>query len=147
MNAAQLETIDILLVEDNPGDVRLTREILGKAAFPMRINVVDDGERAMEYLHRRGDYADAPRPHLLILDLNLPRRSGMEVLADIKSDDQLRSIPVIVLSSSKSEREISRTYHLHANCYISKPVGLDRYAEIIRLIERFWIGTVHLPIN
>lgn len=136
--------IDILLVEDDSGDVRLTREALKEAEVKNELHVVKDGVEAMAFLRHEGRYADAATPGLVLLDLNLPRKSGKEVLAEIKDDPALKHIPVVVLTSSKSEAEIARAYSLHANCYIVKPVDLDRFLEVVRTINLFWLGVVTL---
>ena len=136
--------IDILLVEDDSGDVRLTREALKEAEVKNELHVVKDGVEAMAFLRHEGRYADAATPGLVLLDLNLPRKSGKEVLAEIKGDPALKHIPVVVLTSSKSEAEIARAYSLHANCYIVKPVDLDRFLEVVRTINLFWLGVVTL---
>jgi two-component system, chemotaxis family, response regulator Rcp1 len=135
---------DILLVEDDSGDVRLTREALKEAEVKNELHVVKDGVEAMAFLRHEGRYADAATPGLVLLDLNLPRKSGKEVLAEIKGDPALKHIPVVVLTSSKSEAEIARAYSLHANCYIVKPVDLDRFLEVVRTINLFWLGVVTL---
>jgi two-component system, chemotaxis family, response regulator Rcp1 len=137
--------IHILLVEDNPGDVRLTREALRGAKVANDLRVVGDGEEAIEYLRRRGRYVDAPRPDIVLLDLNLPRLDGREVLSDIKSDPDLAKIPIIVLTSSSAERDIQSAYELHANCYISKPVDFTEFIEAVRSLEGFWLRIVRLP--
>ncbi len=137
--------IEILLVEDNPGDVRLTLEALKEGKVANNVNVVSDGEQALRFLRREGEYAHAPVPDVILLDLNLPRKDGREVLAEIKNDPQLRRIPVVVLTTSEAEEDILRTYDLHANCYITKPVDLDRFIEVVRLIEDFWLSIVKLP--
>jgi CheY-like chemotaxis protein len=137
--------IDILLVEDNPGDVRLTRESLAEARVGNRLAVAIDGVEAMRYLRREGEYADAARPDLILLDLNLPKKSGIEVLGEIKADAALRRIPVIILTSSKAEEDIVRTYDLHANAYVTKPVDLTQFLTAIRAIEDFWLAVVRLP--
>lgn len=143
MNAGEL--IDILLVEDNPGDVRLTREALKEAKFGNELHVVADGVEAIDYLRRQGKYADAVRPHLILLDLNLPRKDGREVLAEIKSDHDLRRIPVVVLTTSEAEVDILKAYDLHANCYISKPVEIDEFLTVVKAIEDFWVTIVKVP--
>jgi two-component system, chemotaxis family, response regulator Rcp1 len=135
----------ILLVEDNPGDVRLMREALKMQAAETRLAVAEDGEQAVRFLRRLDPFHDAPRPDLIFLDLNLPRRDGREVLAEIKNDQLLRRIPVIVLTTSEAERDVQRMYDLHANCYIRKPPDLDRYLEVIRMCEKFWLEIVRLP--
>ena len=137
--------IHILLVEDNPGDVRLTQEALRGARVANDLHVVGDGEEAIEYLRRRGRYVDAPRPDIVLLDLNLPRLDGREVLMDIKSDPDLAKIPIIVLTSSSAERDIQAAYELHANCYISKPVDFTEFIEAVRSLEGFWLRIVRLP--
>ncbi len=137
--------IEILLVEDNPGDVRLTIEAMKEGKILNRINVVTDGIEAMAFLRREDPYAEAPRPDLILLDLNLPRKDGREVLAEIKSDPLLRCIPVVVLTTSQAEQDIVRTYDLHANCYICKPVDLEQFLTVARLIENFWFNIVTLP--
>lgn len=139
------EPIDILLVEDNPGDVRLTREALKDTSHPSRVHVVMDGEEAMVFLRRNGHHRDAPVPDLILLDLNLPRKDGREVLEEIKDDDALRKIPVVVLTTSEAEQDILKVYELHANCFITKPVDLDRFMQVVKTIEEFWFGVVKLP--
>jgi CheY-like chemotaxis protein len=136
--------VEILLVEDNPGDVRLTRESLREGKVQTRLSVVADGDAALDFLHRRGPHA-APRPDLILLDLNLPGRSGREVLADIKADEGLRRIPVVVLTSSQAEQDIVESYNLNANCYVTKPVDLDQFMRVVRSIEDFWLTVVKLP--
>lgn len=137
--------VEILLVEDNPGDVRLTREVLRDAKVLNEIHVAADGEVAMDFLHRRGRFADAPRPDIILLDLNLPKKNGIEVLQEIKADPALQSIPVVVLSTSAADADILKTYNLHANCYITKPVDLDQFIAIIGAVETFWLSVVRLP--
>jgi CheY-like chemotaxis protein len=137
--------VEILLVEDNPGDVRLTREALKDAKVVNNLSVVADGEAALEFLRRRGKYATAPRPDIVLLDLNLPRKDGREVLEEIKRDEALMTIPVVVLTTSKAEEDIVRSYRLHANCYITKPVDFGRFMEVVRQLENFWLAVVHLP--
>jgi chemotaxis family two-component system response regulator Rcp1 len=136
---------EILLVEDNPGDALLARECFGHATVPIHLSVVPDGEAALDFLYRRGAYAAAPRPDLVLLDLNLPGKNGHEVLAEIKADAQLRCIPVIVLSSSQAEQDIQQCYTLHANCYVTKPVSLEQFLRVVRAIEDFWLTVVQLP--
>jgi CheY-like chemotaxis protein len=138
-------SIDILLVEDNPGDVRLTRELLKDSKIGNNLTVVDNGEDALVFLRRGAKYPNATTPDLILLDLNLPRKNGHEVLASIKSDPALRRIPVVILTSSKAEEDIVRTYDLHANCYISKPVGLDQFAAMVKSIDDFWLAIVKFP--
>lgn len=137
--------VEILLVEDNPGDVRLTREALRDAKVRNHLHVVDDGVRAVEFLRGQGDYASAVRPDLILLDLNLPRMSGLEVLQEIKTDPDLLRIPVVVLTSSQAERDIASAYALHANCFVTKPVDLDHFMHVVRSLEDFWLTTVRLP--
>jgi chemotaxis family two-component system response regulator Rcp1 len=137
--------VEILLVEDNPGDVRLAREALKAGKVMNRLSVVGDGVEAMDFLHQVGPYINAPRPDVVLLDLNLPRKDGREVLDEMKSDPDLRRIPVVVLTTSKAEQDILRSYDLHANCYITKPVELDRFVEVVQAIENFWMTIVKLP--
>ena len=137
--------IEILLVEDNPGDVELTREGLAEGRVHNRLWVVEDGEQALEFLHGRGRFAGCPRPDLVLLDLNLPRRNGIEVLAAVKADERLRTIPVVVLTSSQAEEDIARSYELHANCYVSKPVDFAQFSRVVRSVEDFWFSIVKLP--
>lgn len=137
--------IEILLVEDNPGDVRLTVEALKEGKVANRINIAVDGIDAMAFLRREGKYADAPTPDLILLDLNLPKKNGREVLADIKRDKSLGRIPVVVLTSSQAEKDIIMTYDLHANCYITKPVDFEQFINVIKSIENFWFTVVKLP--
>jgi CheY-like chemotaxis protein len=142
---AQARPIEILLVEDNPGDARLTREALRAGKIHTHLSVVTDGEEALRYLRRLGPYAAAGRPDLILLDLNLPRKSGREVLAEIKSDEELRRIPVVVLTSSAAEQDILESYDLRANCYVCKPVDLDQFMKVVQSIEEFWLTIVKLP--
>lgn len=137
--------IEILMVEDNPGDVRLTQEALKDAKVSNTLRVVEDGAAALDFLYRRGDYADAPRPDLILLDLNLPKKNGREVLEVIKQDAQLKMIPVVILTTSQAEEDVVRAYSLHANCYISKPVDFTQFTKIVRTIEDFWLSIVTLP--
>jgi two-component system, chemotaxis family, response regulator Rcp1 len=137
--------IEILLVEDNPGDARLTQEALREGHVRNRLHHVLDGVEAMEFVRREGQYADAPRPDLILLDLNLPRRDGRATLAELKEDPDLRLIPVVILTTSEAEQDIVRTYELRGNCYITKPVDLEKFLEIVRLIEDFWLTIVKLP--
>ena len=139
--------IEILLVEDNPGDVDLAREALENSKIRNTLSVVGDGEEALAFLHRSGKYAAAPRPDLILLDLNLPRKSGREVLAEIKSDDYFKRIPVVVLTVSKDEEDILASYNLHANCFITKPIDLHQFLRVVRAIEDFWLTIVKLPPN
>ncbi len=140
-----LRPIEILMVEDNPGDVRLTREALGENKLLNNLRVVEDGVEALSFLRREGAYSSAPRPDIIILDLNLPRKDGREVLAEIKSDDQLKCIPVVILTTSQAEGDIYMAYNLNANCYITKPVDLDQFMNVVKSIEGFWLNIVKLP--
>jgi CheY-like chemotaxis protein len=137
--------IEILLVEDNPGDVRLTKEALKEGKVMNVLNTVGDGEEALGYLRRQGPYAQATRPDLILLDLNLPRKSGREVLEEIKEDPELKRIPVVILTVSEAEQDIIKSYNLHANCYITKPVNLEQFIEVVKSIEDFWLTVVMLP--
>jgi CheY-like chemotaxis protein len=146
MNAATSgRPVEILLVEDNLGDVDLTRETLQDCKLLNHMNVVNNGVEAMAYLRREGKYAERTRPDLILLDLNLPKKDGREVLAEVKADDRLRRIPVVVLTTSCAEQDILQTYDLHANCYITKPVNLDQFSAVVRAIEEFWLTIVKLP--
>jgi len=137
--------IEILLVEDNPGDVRLTREALRDGKLQNHLHVACDGVEALEFLRRQARFADAPRPDLILLDLNLPRMGGKELLAIIKTSETLRQIPVVVLTTSQTEQDIVASYDLHANCYVTKPVDLDQFLKIVQTIEGFWLRVVKLP--
>lgn len=139
--------IEILLVEDNPGDVRLTLEAFKEAKVTNRIHTVQDGEAALSFLQRQGSYADAPKPDMILLDLNLPKKDGREVLEAIKKDPALKRIPVVILTTSKAEEDILKTYDLHANCYITKPVDIDQFFGVIKSIESFWLTFVRLPTD
>lgn len=140
-----LKPIEILLVEDNPGDVRLTIEGLKEGKILNHLSVVGDGVKAMAFLRREGRYADAPRPELILLDLNLPKKDGREVLAEIKNDNNLKRIPVVILTSSEAEQDVVKSYNLHANCYVTKPVELDQFIGVIKNIEQFWLTVVKHP--
>ena len=146
MNDSNSSHVKILLVEDNPGDVRLVVEALRGSRFQNQLHVVRDGMEALAFLYRRGAYADAPRPSLILMDLNLPKKTGSEVLADIKTDEALKRIPVLILSGSQQKRDIVECYQNHANCYITKPADLDQYLHVIRSIEEFWLTRVELPV-
>jgi CheY-like chemotaxis protein len=137
--------IEILLIEDNAGDARLAREALRDAKVANNLSWVADGVEAMSFLRREGQYAAAPRPDLILLDLNLPRKDGREVLSAIKADERLKRIPVVILTTSQAEEDIVRAYHLNANCYISKPVELDQFIKVVKTIEDFWLTIVKLP--
>lgn len=139
------ESIEILLVEDSPGDVRLTKEALKEGKVRNNLHVVVDGEQAMAFLRQRGPFAAAPRPDLILLDLNLPRKDGREVLAEVKADEGLRAIPIVILTTSKAEEDILRSYQLNANCYVTKPVDLEQFIKVVRAIEDFWLVIAKLP--
>ena len=139
--------IEILLVEDNPGDVRLTQEVFNDGKMLNKLHVVGDGIEALAFLNQEGEYADVPRPELILLDLNLPRKDGRDVLAEIKADGDLRRIPVVVLTTSCSEEDILKSYDLNANCYITKPVDLNHFIEVVKSIEDFWMTVVKLPLK
>lgn len=139
--------IEILLVEDNPGDIRLTQEALKEGKVRNNLNVAQDGVEALAFLNREGRYANASRPDVILLDLNLPKKDGREVLAAIKDDPDLRRIPVVILTTSQAEKDILQTYNLHANCYITKPVELDEFLEVVKAIDEFWLTIVKLPPN
>ncbi|MCL6465965.1 MAG: response regulator [candidate division WOR-3 bacterium] len=137
--------VEILLVEDNPGDVRLTQEALREAKVRNNLHVVSDGEEALKFLYRRDGYSDAPRPDIILLDLNLPKKNGQEVLAEIKADPGLRRIPVVILTTSKADEDILKSYDLHANCYVTKPVDFEQFIRVIQSIQEFWLTVVKLP--
>src|SRR5438876_5375385 len=143
MTAAQ--PVEILLVEDNPGDARLTQEALRDGKVYNKLTVVPDGVEAMAYLRRQGRYAGAAQPDLILLDLNLPKKDGREVLQEIKADERLRRIPVVVLTSSNAEQDVLKSYGLHANCYVTKPVDLDKFIHVVKSIDAFWLSVVTLP--
>jgi DNA-binding response OmpR family regulator len=146
-NHQLVKPIEILLVEDNPGDADLAREALEGSKFNNDLHVVDDGEKAMAFLRREGPYAAAPRPDLILLDLNLPRKDGRQVLAEIKSDDYLKRIPVVILTTSRAEEDVIKSYNLHANCFITKPIDLHQFLNVVKAIEDFWLSIVVLPPN
>ncbi|MGE5616986.1 MAG: response regulator [Bacillota bacterium] len=137
--------VEILLVEDNAGDYRLTQEALREGKVYNNLHWAKDGVEALEFLHRRGKYEGVPRPDIILLDLNLPKKDGREVLAEIKSDEDLRPIPVVILTTSQAEEDILRSYDLHANCYISKPVDLEQFIRVVKSIDDFWLTVVRLP--
>jgi CheY-like chemotaxis protein len=139
------DPIDVLLVEDNPGDVRLTEGAFEEGRINNNLHVATDGEEAMDFLHRREGYEDAPRPHLVLLDLNLPGKDGHEVLEEIRADEDLNRLPVIVLTSSKAEEDVIRSYELSTNAYLTKPIGPDEFMELVRSFEQFWFTMVRLP--
>jgi CheY-like chemotaxis protein len=137
--------IEILLVEDSAGDVRLVKEALKENKFLNNLYVARDGVEAMKFLHQEGEYADAVRPDLILLDLNLPKKDGREVLAEVKGDEDLKRIPVVIMTVSEAEEDILKTYNLHANCYITKPIDLDQFIKVVRSVESFWLTIVKLP--
>lgn len=137
--------VEILLVEDSLGDVRLTREAFKEGKLTNNLHVVHDGEAALEFLRREGAHKEAVRPDLILLDLNLPKKDGREVLAAIKADDNLKRIPVVILTTSKAEQDVLRAYDLHANCYVTKPVDLEQFLLVVKMIEEFWLQIVKLP--
>jgi CheY-like chemotaxis protein len=146
-NLPTYRTVEILLVEDNPGDVRLTVEALKEGKMSNHLQIARDGVEALEILRQQSEYADAERPDLILLDLNLPKMDGREVLSEIKRDPALRRIPVVVLTTSDAEQDIARSYDLHANCYITKPVDITQFIEIVKSIEGFWLTIVKLPAD
>jgi CheY-like chemotaxis protein len=139
------QPIQVLLVEDNPGDAHLTRIALQDGKMQIQLSIVEDGVEAMAFLRRQGKYAHAPHPDLILLDLNLPKKDGREVLAEIKADESIRRIPIVVLTTSQAEEDILQAYDLRANCYITKPVGFDQFVRIVQSIEDFWFTIVKLP--
>jgi CheY-like chemotaxis protein len=145
MKTAEVRPIEILLVEDSPSDAEFTVEALKEAKVRNHLNIVEDGVQAMEFLHRQGRFAGVPRPDLIMLDLNLPRKDGREVLAELKADDNFKTIPVVVLTTSRAEQDVLHAYQLHANCYITKPVDFQQLLNVVRSIESFWLFVVTLP--
>jgi CheY-like chemotaxis protein len=145
MNPMIGELIEILLVEDNPGDARLAREALKESKIRNNLHHVTDGVEAMAFIRKEGQYVDVPTPDLILLDLNLPRKDGREVLAEIKATEKLKRIPVVILTVSKAEEDIIRTYDLHANCYVTKPLDLNQFIKVVRSVEDFWLSIVKLP--
>ncbi len=141
----ELKPIDILLAEDSPGDADLAKEALEESKLKNRLFAVSDGQEALDFLYKKGKYENAPRPDLILLDLNMPRVDGREVLKIVKEDENLRSIPIVVLTTSRAEEDILKSYNLHANCFISKPLDLDKFIEVVNNIENFWISIVTLP--
>jgi CheY-like chemotaxis protein len=137
--------VEILLVDDNPADVALTQEAFLENKLCNNLNVVNDGVEAMDYLRKRGQYASAPTPDIILLDLNMPRKDGREVLAEIKADDELKYIPVVIMTVSKDDKDILESYRLHANCYVKKPVKFAEFAEVVKALENFWFSVVTLP--
>ena len=142
----EANSIEILLVEDNPGDARLAKEALNESRIKHNLYLVDDGKKALDFLFKRGEYHSVPQPDLVLLDLNLPKISGHQVLAKIKSENTLRKIPVVVLSISRSEKDIEESYKLNANCYVTKPLDLNEFIEVFKTIQNFWLKTVKLPV-
>ncbi|MCX7047797.1 MAG: response regulator [Candidatus Sumerlaeota bacterium] len=142
---SQVRPVEILLVEDNPGDVRLTNEALKDAKMRINLHVAADGVEALQFLHHEGEYARAPRPDLILLDLNLPRKGGLDVLKEIKSNSDLKRIPVVILTTSEAEEDIVKAYNLNANCYVTKPVDLEQFSKVVASIEDFWFTIVKLP--
>jgi CheY-like chemotaxis protein len=142
-----LKSIDILLAEDSPGDADLAKEALEESKLKNRLYTVVDGQEALDFLYKKGKYESVPRPDLILLDLNMPKVDGREVLKIVKEDENLRSIPIVILTTSRAEEDILKTYNLHANCYISKPLDLEKFMEVVNAIENFWISIVALPKN
>jgi two-component system, chemotaxis family, response regulator Rcp1 len=147
VRGSKVEPVEILLVEDNPVDVLMTRHALKEAKVYNNLYVTEDGEEAMDFLYRHGKYTDAPRPDLILLDLNLPKKSGREILTEIKQDPRLLHIPVVVLTTSEEERDVAMCYQLHGNCFITKPVDMEQFTQVIKSIEGFWFTIVKLPPN
>lgn len=147
MDQSKYRPVEILLVEDNMADIRLTKEILKDSKVRNNLHFVMDGVEAISFLRKEGQYSDAPKPDLVLLDLNLPKKDGREVLEEIKNDENLKRIPIVVLTTSKAEQDILKTYNLHANCYITKPVDLDQFITVVKSIEEFWFTIVKLPIE
>ena len=141
----KFKAVEILLIEDNPGDVRLTVEALKESKIINNLNVVYDGIEALSYLQKEGIYKDKPRPDLIILDLNLPKKDGREVLGEIKSEDSLKQIPIVILTTSEAEEDIIKSYELHANCYITKPVNMEQFIKVVKSVGDFWFSIVMLP--
>jgi two-component system, chemotaxis family, response regulator Rcp1 len=147
LDKASAQAIEVLLVEDSPGDVRLTQEALKESKIQIKLHVAPDGTAAMAFLRCEGENANAPRPDLILLDLNLPKKDGREVLQEIKEDRVFKSIPVVILTTSRSDRDVVRSYMLHANCYINKPVDLQGFLTVVKAIDTFWFSVVKLPIS
>jgi CheY-like chemotaxis protein len=144
---AVFRAIEILLVEDNPGDIRLTQEALKENKIRNNLYVAKDGVEAMQFLRQINGFKDAPRPDLVLLDLNLPKKDGREVLAEIKTDEKLRAIPVVILTTSDAEDDVAKAYQMYANCYVRKPIDLNRFIDVVKVIENFWLSIVELPPN
>lgn len=140
-----MRRLEVLLIEDDAADAELTRKTLEKGKVLLNLNIVTDGEKAMQYLHRQGPYIDAARPDLVLLDLNMPRKDGREVLREMKADADLRSVPVVIVTTSSADEDILKTYGLGANCYVTKPIGLDQFTNVVKAIEDFWFTIVKLP--
>ncbi len=145
INDLNASPVDILLVEDNPGDVQLTKEALAETKILANLYTAENGVEALKFLHKKGEYKNSPRPDIIILDLNLPLKDGREVLEEIKTDEDLKRIPVVILTSSKAEEDIVKSYNLHANCFITKPLDFDQFTQIVQSIEQFWFTIVKLP--
>ena len=143
----KIRPVEILLVEDNPGDIRLTKEAMKEAKIINNLNVVEDGVEALAFLRKKGKFKDVNRPDIILLDLNLPKKNGREVLAEIKQDINLKLIPVVILTVSKAEEDVIRSYKLHANCFITKPVDMDQFIKVVKSLENFWFSIVKLPPN
>lgn len=144
-DSTRASPVEILLVEDNPGDVRLTKEALKEGKVYSNLHWAKDGVEALEFLRRKGQFAGVPRPDIILLDLNLPKKDGREVLSEIKNDDDLKRIPVVILTTSKAEEDVLRSYELHANCYVTKPVDLEKFIVVVQSIDKFWLTVVTLP--
>ncbi len=145
--AAEFSLINILLVEDNPGDVRLIQEVFRDGKIFNTLDIARDGEEALNYLHKKGTYQNSPKPDLILLDLNLPKKGGTEVLADIKNDESLKRTPVIILTASGAEEDVARAYNNHANCYLTKPIDLNQFINVVQQIKSFWLSIVQLPVS
>ena len=145
MLKTSVRVVEILLIEDNPGDVRLTQECLSKSKVANRLNVVEDGEQAFLFLRKEGKFSNAPRPDLILLDLNIPKKDGRELLVMLKNNENLKRVPVIILTSSDSEADVKNSYNLHANCFITKPIIFEDFIRVINMIEDFWLTVVTLP--
>lgn len=145
MQKQKIKPIDILIVEDNPGDARLIKEVINGNKIQCQLHLVKDGVEAMNFLNRKEEFSGSPRPDLIFLDLNLPKKDGREVLAEIKTDDNLKQIPVVVMTTSQAEEDILKSYSLHANCYVTKPLDLDQFVNVVKSIEDFWFSLVKLP--
>jgi two-component system, chemotaxis family, response regulator Rcp1 len=145
MNDRGFKMIDILVVEDNPGDARLIKEVLKSNKIYNSLYIAEDGVEAIDFLNKKGKFIDAPRPDLIFLDLNLPRKDGREVLAEIKGDERFKQIPVVIMTMSQSDEDILKSYQLHANCYVTKPIDLDQFVKVVESIEDFWFSLVKLP--